>query len=79
MKRFIPQRRDPLKALILERQNAYKRTDAWMASELHVSRQTWARMKARHTDEWTLAQIKTILIALNLTREQISASLTAQI
>ena len=79
MKTFTPPRRDPLKALILERQNAYHKTDAWMANELHVSRQTWARMMNKHTDEWTLAQIKTILIALNLTREQISASLTAQI
>ena len=69
--------RDYVKALILERQKAYNRSDQWMAAQLHVSRQTYYRlMHERHTDEWPLMYIRKLCWALNVTPEQFASSLT---
>ena len=70
-------KKDHVKALLLERQLAYNRSDQWMASQLQVSRQTYYRlMHTRHTDEWPLGYIRKLCWALNVTQEQFAASLT---
>lgn len=66
-----PLRKDALKALILERQNALHKTDRQMAGLLGLSRNTWSCMiKQRHTDEWELGQLITICIRLGITAEE---------
>ena len=68
---------DPLKALILERQSFYRKTDSQMAAIIGVSRQTYSNMiNNRHTDEWTFWQLKAVLVALNVTRREFEAGLT---
>ena len=76
MKTYFP-KHDPVKAMLLERQLAYNRTDQWMASQIQVSRQTFYRlMHDRHTDEWPLMHIRKLCWALNITPELFAASLT---
>ena len=76
MKTYFP-KGDPVKALILERQIACKRTDAWMARQIQVSRQTYYRMiHERHTDEWPLKYIRRLYFVLNVTPERFALSLT---
>ena len=78
LKTSSPPRKDPVKALILERQKAYRRSDQWMAAQLKISRQTYSRMiRDRHTDEWELGQIRKCCLVLNVTPEQFAASLTS--
>ena len=60
-------RRDPVKALILERQVALRKSDAEMSKLLGVCRQTYsALIHERHTDNWTLGTITKACGALNI-------------
>lgn len=72
-----PQRRDPIKALILERQVHENKPDYELARVIGVSTRTFSRlMNERHTDEWPLKYIRRLCWALNVTQEQFTASLT---
>lgn len=64
-------RKDSLKALILERQIALRKTDRQMADLLGLSRNTWSSMiHQRHTDEWELGQLITLCVRLGITAEE---------
>lgn len=73
MKTYSP---DHMKALILERKNALKKTDRELAKVLKVSPRTMSRMMAQHTDDWRLRDIRKLCWALGFTYEQFKAGLT---
>jgi len=65
-------RRDPVKALMLERKQAYGISDEGMAEALGMCRQTLSVMlKRKHTDEWPLGQIKTACKLLRISAEEL--------
>ena len=64
---------DPVKALILERQKQYRKTDSELARTIGVSPRTFSRMMSMHTDNWKLRQIRKLCWALNVTKEQFTA------
>lgn len=60
-------RRDPVKALILERQVALNKSDTDMSELLGVCRQTYsALMHKKHTDDWCLGTITKVCNELNI-------------
>lgn len=64
-------RRDPLKALILERQKTLSISGDSMAAIIGVSRYTWSRLiNHRHTNEWPLGWLIAICLRLNITRNE---------
>lgn len=69
------QRRDPIKAMILERKQAYGISDDALAACLGVCRQTLAVMlRRKHTDEWPLGQIKTACKLLRINADELRES-----
>lgn len=63
---------DPIKALILERKNAYHLSDAEMAGKMGVSRGTYQRRIHReHTNDWPLGQITKLCRALDVPLEDL--------
>ena len=72
-----PPKRDPIKALILERQVQENKPDYELARVIGVSTRTFYRlMNERHTEEWPLKYIRKLCWVLNVTPEQFAASLT---
>lgn len=68
-------RRDPIKALLLERKQAYGVPSDTLAEQLGVCRQTMSDMLNRkHTDEWPLGQIKKACKILRITAEELRAA-----
>ena len=66
---------DPIKALILERKNAYRLSDAEMAERMGVSRATYqTRINKQETKEWPLGQITKLCRALDVPIEELRAA-----
>ena len=59
-------RRDRLKADLLERQNAYGKTNEQMAVAMGISRSTYQRLLKQHTEEWTVKQLQTAFHAVGV-------------
>ena len=51
------EKRDSLKAELLERMTATHTTNADMAEYMNISRSTFQRLLKEHTDEWTVEQL----------------------
>ena len=51
-------RRDQLKAELLERQKAYRKTNQEMADAMGICRRTYQTLLNTHTDEWTVKQLE---------------------
>ena len=65
--KYSQPRKDPLKALILERANALRVTTAQCAEILSMSRQCYSRrINELHTDEWQWGEIKALCRALKI-------------
>ena len=67
---------DHMKALILERKQALKKTDRELAKVLKVSPRTLSRMMAQHTDDWRLKDIRKLCWMLGVTKEQFASVIT---
>ena len=68
-------RRDPIKALILERKLAYGISDDALAEKMGVCRQTMSVMLNRkHTDEWPLGAIKKACRILRITADELRSA-----
>lgn len=64
--------KDPIKALILERKNAMRLSDKELSKRLGICRQTCSRlMNTKHTDDWSLGEIKKICRSLNIPVEEL--------
>ena len=64
--------KDPIKALILERKHALHLSDEELSKRLGICRQTCSRlMNAKHTDDWSLGEIKKICRSLNIPVEEL--------
>ena len=60
------EKRDSLKAELLERMTATHTTNADMADAMHISRSTFQRLMKTHTDDWTVSQIKSAFRAVKV-------------
>ena len=68
-------RKDPIKALLLERKAAYNISTDELAEELGICRQTLSDMLNRkHTDDWPLGQIKKACKVLRVTADELRAA-----
>ena len=64
--------KDQIKALILERKKAMRLSDEELSRRLGICRQTCSRlMNTKHTDDWSLGEIKKICRSLNITIEEL--------
>ena len=67
----IAKRKDPLKEIILGRKAMMKLTIAEVDERAKLADGTFKRLKARHTDEWKLSQIKSVCYALEIPIETV--------
>lgn len=64
-------KKDPVKAIILERKSAYKKTDAEMAKRLRMCRQTYSKLMHSHTSEWSFGMIVKLCEILEISEEEL--------
>lgn len=74
-KRTIKPKKDPVKAIILERQSAYKKTDAEMAKKLRMCRQTYSKLMHTHTSEWSFGTIVKACEILEISEEELKQAI----
>ena len=64
--------KDQIKALILDRKKAMRLSDEELSRRLGICRQTCSRlMNTKHTDDWSLGEIKKICRSLNIPIEEL--------
>ena len=72
-------KKDPIKALILERKLALKLDDEEISRIIGVSRQTYSKMlNHSHTDEWSMGRIKRLCRAMNITVDELRCAVRYQ-
>jgi len=59
-------RPDRLKAMLLERMQSERKTQADIAAAMGISLSTYQRLQKRHTDEWTVNQLTLALRAVDI-------------
>lgn len=62
--------RDQVKALILERKQAERRTYKWLADMLNISQRTMYRRMKQHSDRWETQFLVKLCLLLNVTETQ---------
>lgn len=68
-------RKDPVKALLLERQRAYGKSDTEMAERLRMCRQTYSKLMHSHTSEWQFKTIVKVCEILEISEEELKQAI----